>query len=155
MRKILLFVVFVALPSVVLARRSGLREFRFGSSVAPLPTSEKWISTCGLHHVPLRLGTVPIIYGLIHTDFDYEAAKKKSFPRAQTREFGGCVVMAAKTQIVNFCPQCRFAEKQWLVKHNKPSVKIELLNPDQVVQAREKFLKRSTQTQEKRNSIKK
>lgn len=128
---------FLLLASFLLVLSTTVVNSKPEGPIAPLSPSEEKINRCGLHHVVLRTGEVPIIYGMCVRDNDYEIARQRTFPRAQTHTFGGCVVeravMVSRTggvlsirhsprrQTVKFCPLCRVAEKSWLRSHKHGS----------------------------------
>lgn len=87
--------------------------------VAPLSASDRALTKCPLHGTALQSGSVRIAYGLIKGLPGFFEAKKKAFPYANSVVLGGCLVSkdSPTTEEVKFCPQCRAAQKRWLVAH--------------------------------------
>jgi len=101
---------------------SGIAAFAYVNSarVAPLRASDKALTTCPLHGVPLELGTARILYGDRGPVIDF-AITARAFPDANSYVFGGCLVDNGSPtwQTVKFCPKCREAEQSWLDAHHK------------------------------------
>jgi hypothetical protein len=58
---------------------------------------------CSVHRKKLRLGVVPIVYGLVVVADD----ASKEFPNANWEYYGGCVADCYEKAEVLYCPQCR------------------------------------------------
>jgi hypothetical protein len=69
--------------------------------------------TCPLHDVPLKVGSVPISYGLPVFETEYWKARTEQFPFANSTCGGGCMPKIRRIAIVRYCPVCRDAEKEW------------------------------------------
>ena len=79
--------------------------------VKRLSVEEKRTSrNCQVHQERLRLGVVPIEYGLVLRS-DGEASG--SFPNSNLVYYGGCVVDCYEKAEVLFCQSCRKAELKW------------------------------------------
>jgi hypothetical protein len=76
---------------------------------------------CPLHKCNLESGEVKIRYGLVRHSPELLAARKKSFPQANSYAVGGCYVWEGKpeTQKIIYCPVCRAAEAVWLRQKQK------------------------------------
>ena len=72
------------------------------------------VTVCELHHEQLKIGVVPIEYGLIIVPDD---SPKNLFPNSRTIYFGGCVSTCYEKAEVLFCPVCRELEYQWNKEH--------------------------------------
>ena len=69
---------------------------------------------CKVHHQPLRVALVPVVYGLLPgVSKEYYEVERTEFPNAITRYAGGCVVMGAKEAKVLQCQKCLEAKKGW------------------------------------------
>ncbi len=76
---------------------------------------------CEKHGTALTIDTVPIVYGLVDYDFDFE---KKEFPNGKSVVFGGC--FAQRNRWLNsptpryakvlYCQNCRQLEKAYFEK---------------------------------------
>ena len=71
--------------------------------------------TCRLHQASLLEGDAAVRYGLVRFPADYVAAKERLFPNSYSFVLGGCRVSPTnpKTRKVQYCPQCREAERAW------------------------------------------
>jgi hypothetical protein len=76
-------------------------------------------SICAVHHVNMETRTIPIAYGLPSDGppEGYFQAGQHSFPNADQRIMGGCMVHDQKTALVWFCPECARAKADWLREH--------------------------------------
>ena len=74
---------------------------------------------CDVHNEWLKLGTVPVTYGLEISNDNYVKAQAKSFPRANTTLSGGCVVHPGRRtkSMTLYCESCRWAEAKWSKKN--------------------------------------
>lgn len=103
---------------------------RIGVFISPLLVSSLWTvepqseekvaRACSVHQVALKQLLVPVIYGLPDMpDKVYLEANRKLFPNSRNDVGGGCVInwSSLKFQQVDYCPQCRKAEKEWISKY--------------------------------------
>lgn len=76
---------------------------------------------CQLHHEWMKVGDVPIVYGLLRSQKAYWKAQKKFFPNADLYWPGGCSITdeSPKSKKVLYCEACRKAEAEWQKKHSK------------------------------------
>ena len=90
--------------------------------VAPMSSYDRKIRKCELHGSALQVANVPIHYGIVGFPAGYYDASRRSFPHADSKVMGGCVVSkdSPDLQAVKYCPQCRAAEKRWSNAH-KPT----------------------------------
>lgn len=91
-------------------------EKTHAANIAPLSKQEAALKKCELHKIALQLGTASILYGKRNEVVDF-ATSKRAFPHARSYVLGGCVLSKNSPflRAVKFCPQCRAAEKRWLV----------------------------------------
>lgn len=88
---------------------------------------------CPVHRAPLKRDKVEIRYGLISFKEGYLKAEEKSFPYANTADYGGCVInvetnpcngtevqTSPKYAEVLYCEMCRLAQKRWVRSHPWP-----------------------------------
>ncbi len=99
----------------------------------PLQSASTWTfgkatETCELHQYSLKRGSVPIVYGMVLFDPQYEDRVKMHFPNSNRKAYGGCVVSNERHTTVPFCPLCRKAETEWL-KNPTPETQIKLPTP--------------------------
>lgn len=91
----------------------------------PPPDTISWLTSnfqegktrCKVHGVLLKKDRLEISYGLTAYKVGYLKAQRKSFPNANTRALGGCIVEDMKFAIVAYCPRCRRAEARWSRVH--------------------------------------
>jgi len=76
---------------------------------------KKTAPLCVAHHQQLKVGIVPIEYGLIVVPDDDPS---KLFPNSQVIYYGGCVGDCYEKAEVLFCPICRELESKWRKEHN-------------------------------------
>ena len=80
-------------------------------------------ATCEVHHRQMVKTNVPIDYGLIRLN-DYGRARQtasiNTFPHAQKRVLGGCVVGTATQATIYVCPDCQKASQKWEVARESP-----------------------------------
>ena len=72
------------------------------------------VTICKLHNDPLKVGAVPIEYGLIIVA---DADRSRLFPNSNLVYYGGCVSDCYKKAEVMFCPVCRKLELTWRKEH--------------------------------------
>ena len=91
--------------------RDGQPLFLFGRAVK----DDK--GRCRVHHKPLEVASVPIIYGLMPgVSKEYYEVERRGFPNAVTSYEGGCVVRGAKEAKVLQCQKCLEAKREWARK---------------------------------------
>ena len=92
-------------------------------TVSYIPSDWHAGDICKVHGEVLQKDKVEIVYGLIGFRKGYLDAEKKSFPNANTKVYGGCLVEFEKYAEVLYCRRCRMAEQRWGQKnrHRKPS----------------------------------
>ena len=72
---------------------------------------------CKVHHRPLKVASVPVIYGLMPgISKEYYEVERRDFPNAVTSHEAGCVVMGAKEAKVLQCQKCLEAKREWARK---------------------------------------
>ena len=71
--------------------------------------------SCDVHRLPLKIASVPILYGLPDFDPVVMQAEESLFPHARRSYEAGCLVgpSSPKQTRMRFCPKCRDAEEQW------------------------------------------
>ena len=76
---------------------------------------------CEIQNIELVSGEVEIRYGLIRFSKEYMDVSDSLFPNAFEFKMGGCFVDPnnPKTRIVEYCNECRKAEKDWLKNNHK------------------------------------
>jgi hypothetical protein len=85
-------------------------------SIKRLTDEEKRSATvCALHHRQLKIGVVPIDYGLIIVAGD---DLSQFFPNSKLVYYGGCVVHCYREAEVLFCPVCRKMESKMRKEQN-------------------------------------
>jgi TonB family protein len=75
---------------------------------------------CALHHEPMTVERVPILYGMpmvSDDDRQYFAARDAEFPNARSATLGGCVAGPERFAEVYVCESCRRAKERWLLAH--------------------------------------
>lgn len=73
------------------------------------------VTVCGLHHEQLKVGVVPIEYGLIILADDDPG---RLFPNSKMIYYGGCVADCYEKAEVVFCPFCRRLESKLRKERN-------------------------------------
>lgn len=68
---------------------------------------------CEVHGIPLEEGKAEIAYGLIGMDDRYWQDKRYLFPNSNAWVLGGCIAQDIEFAEVDFCQECRQAEKVW------------------------------------------
>ena len=73
---------------------------------------------CELHNEWMKIGDIPIVYGLLMRDEASQKAEKQIFPNANTSTAGGCVSSpdSPKEEKTLYCETCRHSQKAWLKK---------------------------------------
>lgn len=71
---------------------------------------------CPVHNKALRLGIVPVVYGLVVVP---DVAS--NFPNAHSVYYGGCIIGCYDKAEVLYCSMCRKAESKWNDEHKHGS----------------------------------
>ena len=111
------------------------------ATIAPLPRVAGRLQEerCHLHTEELKLGVVPILYGLPGAEIGYNnvdvvsfvhnvlkklthretyfKAEREKFPNSHNHTYGGCIVGYERKAEVLYCRRCREVEAKWRKKH--------------------------------------
>ena len=71
--------------------------------------------SCSVHNESLKVGSVPVAYGLIMASAIYLKAQSRLFPNASTTISGGCVIHPGRQteSMTLYCESCRRTEAKW------------------------------------------
>lgn len=76
-------------------------------------TTVETTKVCEVHGTLLRPVIVPIAYGLLEPDDEFDKAWRTSFPHGVPALPGGCVVMPQKQARVLACEKCQVVYEEW------------------------------------------